>query len=138
MHTAGVVAERTKADRSHIAVFILILVLLTGAAVTGAIVLRPSIEAERSMLPAAPDTSTLALDRDGTDLFAPPSRRAPNTTGLVLDRSGADTATVPVVSASNVTDLNLDRDGADIVTTRVSKEPDITGLNLDRDGADIP
>jgi hypothetical protein len=138
MHTSGVVAERTKAGRSHIAVFVLILVLLTGAAVTGAIVLRPSIEAERSMLPAAPDTSTLALDRDGADLFAPPSRRAPDTTGLVLDRSGADTATVPVVSASNVTDLNLDRDGADIVTTRVSKEPDITGLNLDRDGADIP
>jgi len=89
--------------------------------------------------PVAPDSTTLVLDRNGADLFAPSGLRAVDTMGLNLDRDGADIAApAPGPAAVDTTGLSLDRDGADTFQGQPAAAPDVTTLRLDRDGADIP
>jgi hypothetical protein len=94
---------------------------------------------EHVTTPVAPDTTTLVLDRNGADLFAPSGLRAVDTMGLNLDRDGADIAApAPGPAAVDTTGLSLDRDGADTFQGQPAAAPDVTTSRLDRDGADIP
>jgi hypothetical protein len=92
--------------------------VLTGATIVAVVASRwGESEAATTSAPVAGDLTTLALDRDGADLFPPVLGAAPNTTTLNLDREGADTLPRLLHDSPEITALSLGLDGSDDTNT---------------------
>jgi hypothetical protein len=92
--------------------------VLTGATIVAVVAIRwGESEAPTTPAPVAGDLTTLALDRDGADLFPPVVGAAPDTTSLNLDRVGADTLPRLLHDSPEITALSLGLDGSDDTNT---------------------
>ncbi len=139
MQTVAIGTRRITVGHIWIAGLALAFAILGATIVSQTISSRSESRSENAPLLAVNNPSTLALDREGADVFALPTTHAADITGLALDRDGADMFVAATTNAPiDMTTLHLDRDGADVVPVPANMALDITSLDLDRDGADLP
>ena len=112
--------------------------LLAGVIIAGLSVSRwGKSENETLPLPVVNDTTTLALDRDGADLFTAQQGQSLEMTGSALDLNAVYLHSLATRGLQfDTTTLRLDRDGADVFPSPAPVAPDTTKLILDRNGAD--
>ena len=109
----------TRNHTRHLWIIGAVLALVLTVATIATVAVSRSGEPERASppLPVMGDLTTLALDRDGADLFPMTVAAAPNTTDLSLDRDGADMFAPLLRDALDTTTLRLDRNGSDYMFT---------------------